>query len=432
MQHPGSVSHSSSRQRLAAAGSVLLSGLTSLLIGLISSNVAAGNTGTFIDRHNALDLRVVSYNVLWDRIFPDLYPTQAAKFERVVSALDPDILHLQEINRSASDVADLLDEIAPVTDGNWHTYQGRDNVIASKYPLTMTASNTIPSGQRGQAIALVDLPDEEFGSDFYFMNNHYACCNGVAGDPPRQRQSDAIANWLRDAKTPGGFVDIPPGTPFAVVGDLNIVGGSQPLDTLIDGNIIDEETYGLDSLPDWDGSHLTDAHPVHNGSLSEDYTWRDDNLIFDPGRLDYIIYSDSALDMGNQFVLNTVQMSSQELTATGLQTFDVTVDSAGVTYDHLPVVVDFRLFDFSTTDFNFDRIVDDADRATWQIGFGNSTAAHRTDGDANDDGDIDGGDFLLWQQQFSDGVNASSVAVPEPTPICLCLLSLLSLVAIRS
>ena len=53
--------------------------------------ILAAQTGTFVDRQLPTDLRVVSYNVLWNRIFPELYPTQAAKFERVVQAIDATI-----------------------------------------------------------------------------------------------------------------------------------------------------------------------------------------------------------------------------------------------------------------------------------------------------------------------------------------------------
>ncbi|MCH8839068.1 MAG: endonuclease/exonuclease/phosphatase family protein [Planctomycetes bacterium] len=382
-----------------------------------------GQTDTFIDRQQATDLRVVSYNVLSDTIFPDNNPAQAAKFVRVVNALDPDILNLQEINRSAIDVVNLMNSIAPLSSGSWQAHQGRDNVIVSKFPLSMTETDTSPAGQREQAIALVDLPDEQFGADFYFMNNHYKCCGSVGSpeDNQRQQQSDAIVNWIRDARTPGGVVDLPPGTPIAVVGDLNIVGGPQPLNTLVDGNIIDESTYGSDSPPDWDGSFFTDAHPLHNGSGPDDYTWRNDNSSFDPGRLDYIIYSDSALDVGNQFVLNTVDMSAAELAATGLLQFDITVDLAGVVYDHLPVVVDFRVFDFADSDFNFDRLVDNVDLDIWETGYGTAGGAAHGEGDANGDAVVDGRDMLLWQLEHT-GAGPLLAAIPEPSSLALLLL----------
>jgi hypothetical protein len=172
------------------------------------------------------------------------------------------------------------------------------------------------------------------------MNAHYRCCGG--NDPERQRQSDALVNWMRDARTPGGNVNLPHGTPMMVLGDLNIVEGPQPLETLLDGNIVNNALFGPDSPPDWDGSRNADAFPLHNGAGPESYTWRNDLEPFDPGRLDYITYTDSALHLGKRFVLNTVAMSDALLASTGLQRFDAILDNVGQNYDHLPVVVDFR------------------------------------------------------------------------------------------
>ena len=407
---------------------VAFNGLLSILLTIIAfplpQSSVLGNTGTFIDRQQPTDLRVVSYNVLWDSIFPDRDATQADKFARVVNALAPDILNLQEIGnpfsvlppKSASDVQNLMNTIAPLAGGaSWYVHKGGDNVIVSKYPLSLTRTNTDPSGNKYQAIALVDLPDDQFPNDFYLMNNHYKCCGSEGGseDALRQQQSDAIVSWLHDVRTPGGYVNLAPGTPFAVVGDLNMVGGLGSLNTLIDGNIYDEANYGSDSPPDWDGSFLTDAHPVHNTTGSTDYTWRDDSSQFAPGRLDYVIYSDSVLDVENKFVLNTVSMTSAQREASGLQQKDVTLGNSTSNFDHLPLVVDFRIFDFAKSDFNFSRAVDGADLAVWQNAFPTPSGASRSTGDADGDGDVDGHDFLAWQRQF-DGWRLPVTPVPEP------------------
>jgi len=54
---------------------------------------------------------------------------------------------------------------------------------------------------------------------------------------------------MAQARTPEGVVQLPPGTAITVLGDLNLVGGTQPLDTLLTGDIQDNARYGPDSLP---------------------------------------------------------------------------------------------------------------------------------------------------------------------------------------
>lgn len=68
-------------------------------------------------------------------------------------------------------------------------------------------------------------------------------------------------------------------------------------------------------------------------------------------------------------------------------------------------------------DFNEDGRVDSLDLARWKTGFGMTGAALHSQGDADADLDVDGVDFLLWQQQLQP-VGGSS-AVPEPQTIVL-------------
>jgi endonuclease/exonuclease/phosphatase family metal-dependent hydrolase len=318
---------------------------------------SAKPTGTFLDRDPRADLRLVCYNIKWNSIFPEVDAARAAKFARVVRSLDPDILALQEVGLeprqrgqpgarkwTGRDVQTLMNRIVPPPGGStWHTFQGSDNVIVSRYPLKMTADRMVPAGERELAMALVDLPDERFAVDVYVLSNHYKCCDPERFDVLRQQQSDAIVSWIRDARTPGGELDLPAGTPILVVGDLNIVGSRQPVDTLLTGDIIDEQKHGPDFPPDWDDTGMTDAHPLHNIDGPDDYTWRDDTSQFTPGRLDYVIYTDSVLEPVKKFVLNTTTLSEEVLHAAGLQEFDITVDDVGREYDHLPLVVDFRV-----------------------------------------------------------------------------------------
>jgi hypothetical protein len=409
-----------------------VSGLVLLLFS--AATLSAQNTGTFIDRHAPADLRVVTYNVLFDSIFEEENPVLAAKFARVMTALQPEVVNLQEISAyTAADVVSLMNSIVPPGAGaTWYGYKSSDNVIVSKYPLTMQRSNTSPPNWRGIALALVDLPNDQFATDLYLMNNHFKCCGNPGGpeDTLRQQQADALVNWMRDARTPGGFIDLPADTPMAVVGDLNIVGLPDPLNNLLTGNIVNNETYGADSPPDWDGTNLIDLHPLHNGIGPEDYTWRNDNDIFDPGRLDFVLYTDSVARAANNFVLNTVTMTPAELVATGLQTYDVTIDE--LNYDHLPIVVDFRFpADGEPGDYNLDRVVDAGDYELWQQTYGASSIQHA---DGNKNNAVDAADYVLWRKMVSAGgaaaTDANGFAVPEPASYLLlaaaiCLFSIL-------
>ncbi|MBI4429797.1 MAG: T9SS type A sorting domain-containing protein, partial [Ignavibacteriales bacterium] len=151
----------------------------------------------------------------------------------------------------------------------------------------------------------------------------------------RQNELDAIMAFIRDAKQPGGLITLAPKTPILMIGDMNLVGYSRQLRTLLSGEIVDTLVYGPRFAPDWDESDLSDLLPRHPDRLLA-YTWRNDLSSYPPGRLDYMIYTDNAIEPGNRFALFTGEMSDNTLAAYGLQRNDVTTAS-----DHLPLVGDF-------------------------------------------------------------------------------------------
>jgi hypothetical protein len=118
------------------------------------------------------------------------------------------------------------------------------------------------------------------------------------------------------------------------LGDFNLVGYSQQLKTLTEGDIADESTFGKDFFPDWDNTALTDLFSRHT-SIRMGYTWRDDHSSFSPGKLDYILFTDSVIEPGNHFVLNTLAMPISELDKYGLLPEDTNLAS-----DHLPRIMD--------------------------------------------------------------------------------------------
>jgi hypothetical protein len=80
-----------------------------------------------------------------------------------------------------------------------------------------------------------------------------------------------------------------------------------------------------------------------------------------------------------------------------------------------------------SADFDEDDDVDGADFLIWQRGVGTESGATLSDGNSNAgvDGDVDGDDLAAWQGQFGPlEIAPAAFAVPEPTAVCLTILSL--------
>jgi hypothetical protein len=69
----------------------------------------------------------------------------------------------------------------------------------------------------------------------------------------------------------------------------------------------------------------------------------------------------------------------------------------------------------ANADFDQDGDVDGADFLAWQIGQGIAVGATRAQGDSNNDAAVNGDDLAVWKSQFgSHAATASAAAVPEP------------------
>ncbi|NOX59855.1 MAG: hypothetical protein GXP29_13500 [Planctomycetes bacterium] len=297
-------------------------------------------------RDDPLDVRIVTYN--HNRNFIDDSNTDA-EFNRILIALDPDIICFQEFPSgiSVSDIENRMDGILP-TAGGWQVhfglFAGIRTVLVSRFPLTIRRTDTIPaSSTRGVTIALADLPDADYSRDVYLLGVHLKCCGNAGGseDQKRQDSADAIANWLGDARgvarASGNNIVLPTDTPMVVLGDFNMVGGPQPEDTITTGNIQDEGMYGVDVSGDWDVSDITNLMPA-DPFTGDTFTWQGSGQ-FAPSALDRIFYTDSIITVANSFILNTNTMTGSALAAAGLQSGDTLASNSS---DHLPVVVDLR------------------------------------------------------------------------------------------
>jgi len=313
----------------------------------------------FLDKAPGL-IRVMTFNVNWDSIFPDDDPqnhdlrafSRVDSFRRILGAVQPDILCLQEINylRRDSELADYLEGLLGASESeSWRVAHVSDDLIATRFGL-MERGYELETGSiltdLDQAAALVDLPDEAFGpTDLYLICSHFKSGGAPEDISLRLRQADAIMAHVRDFESAGGHLDLPPGTPFVILGDFNAydTDPARHLQALTEGDIYDEQRYGVDLDPDWDETALEDARPSHNGQGVHFYTWRDDGAPFAPAALDRVIFSDSVMQMTIAFVLNTRLLTDEVLAAHGLQRDDVLLDPASGTHDHFPIVVDFSV-----------------------------------------------------------------------------------------
>ncbi|MFQ5627861.1 MAG: endonuclease/exonuclease/phosphatase family protein [bacterium] len=272
-------------------------------------------------------LRVLSYNVARDGL---LDSSRLPSFSRIFQALQPDIIGFQEIfSGTATQTADQVAEMLPLPVGmTWHASRiDPDIVVVSRFPIEQSFF------VHNNGAFLLNLRPE-YDSDLLLIVAHPPCC---ANDFARQFEIDAIMAFIRDAKKLGGTLAIEPNTPIMLIGDFNLVGSPLQLETLLTGRIINTLQHGASFTPDWDGTFFSDLLPRQTDSPMF-FTWFSTMESFSPGRLDYLIFSNSILEARNSFVLFTPAMAGDTLAKHNLQANDATIAS-----DHLPVVGDFEL-----------------------------------------------------------------------------------------
>ena len=284
-----------------------------------------------LSRAPQTDLRVMSYNVLHDGI---VKPERQPYFERILQSAEPDVIVFNECwDTRAVQVRNLLNDVMPLDgDKQWQAVKKDDgNIIASRYFIS--DSWLIYDDMRLTA-ALIDLPDDETPRDFLVIGAHFRCCDA---NEARQREADAFAEFVLDARTGGGRIDLPEQTPIMLAGDLNLVGYSQQLETLLTGNIVNTDDFGEGGPLDWNGSELLDIMAYHSDNPYA-YTWIDNESSYWPGRLDFNILTNSVSQVLKKFVMETTAMTDERLEQYGLQREDTHEAS-----DHLPKVVDIKI-----------------------------------------------------------------------------------------
>jgi photosystem II stability/assembly factor-like uncharacterized protein len=77
-----------------------------------------------------------------------------------------------------------------------------------------------------------------------------------------------------------------------------------------------------------------------------------------------------------------------------------------------------------TADFNQDGDIDGDDFLTWQRNAGITSGASLDQGDADANGAVNGADLSIWQEQFGTTESTTTAAIPEPCTLLLLLLGL--------
>jgi hypothetical protein len=310
---------------------------------VISYTFAEGNLAPLpeysFSKKSSDDLRVMAHNVEFDGFFKD---ENKPAFDRLYDVIEPDIIGFSEIyDHSASDLVNRLEEMLPSPAGkSWNAANIHDNFVATRY----TIKNSWPAGESfGNGVFLLDLrPD--YSTDALVVVAHPPCCDN---DAARQDEIDAIMSFIREAKEPGGQVTLNDSTPIIIMGDMNLVGDPQQVTTLITGDIVNESTYGNDFAADWNDDDFIDSKPFVTG-LPMTFTQGIGSYpgAFSKGRLDYMVYSGSVLDLQNSFVLYTNKLPQSVLENNGLLAGDTEAAS-----DHFPLVSDFKLNTSSGTSY---------------------------------------------------------------------------------
>jgi len=284
-------------------------------------------------------VRVVSFNI--QKSSPVKEP---GAFSRILTLLDADIVLIQEWDEGdavntqewfRSHAVAIESPFAPAPKPNgtgpWRVHKGPGTGvgIASRWPITalppdsldLTTPGVSSGAERPRRVRAASALVATDAGPVAVTSLHLKCCGGASTSEETLRQNEsrslnkALDQVYRDQAVSAAA--------RIIAGDFNLVGTRAPLDIL---------RAGLDS----DGTDLAVAEPFTLGTAMK-YTWLDDSSPFLPGRLDYLLYSDSTAEVVRAFVLDTQRLSFESLARSGL---DATDSRAS---DHMPVVVDLQI-----------------------------------------------------------------------------------------
>ncbi len=255
--------------------------------------------------------RVLSLNVLHSAPL-----TNPDAFRRTIRAIDPDIILFQEWFGTAQPA--IQQWVTTHLGTDWTAYAPSTNgiAIATRHPILETVPNPLPDSGPGAnarfAAAVIGAP----GGPIIAGSLHLKCCGGAGTSEDTRRIAEAASINTTVAALRARH----PEAAVAIGGDYNLVGTRTPLETLAAGL----GAGGSDLIP-VDAVTLGDAAAI---------TWVDDQSLFSPGRLDWILIDPDSTPIRRAFMLDTRRISETSRHRAGLER-----DDSAAT-DHLPLVVD--------------------------------------------------------------------------------------------
>ncbi len=269
-------------------------------------------------------LRIMSWNAANGSLFDNPEP-----FVRVLAAIDPDLILLQELTdqSSAAQLQSFLNRrLLPDGSNQWQVVLGEGGgnlrcAVASKLPLE--------PAEPFQLLPYPDWPDrslrvagaviETANKRLLCVSVHLRCCGAIGSqqDFIRILEVETIREELRKLAESGTIDGV------IVAGDFNLVGSRRPLDLLTDQLHVN-------------GLSLIAAQPYQLDGLSN-ATWSDRKQSFVPGRLDYLLFSSRTVALRSAFVLDARDLNPDALHRLGLRSDDTASAS-----DHFPVVADVQ------------------------------------------------------------------------------------------
>jgi endonuclease/exonuclease/phosphatase family metal-dependent hydrolase len=259
-------------------------------------------------------LRFMTYNVLHDGI---IKKEQQDKIMSIIKTINPDIITLNECWDVTPDTITKI-FIHSFPNSTWHaTKNDEGNITVSKYPIIKSINILKKARITANYIKVKN-------DTLIVINSHFRCCEN---DKRRKEEVIAVANYIELTKKKSEIKNSQQ-YPIIVMGDFNFVGDSDQLFTLLNG---------VNTKPDWDNTELTNLKAFQSGS-NFSYTWYDETSDYSPGKLDFIIYSDSRLEAKKAFVFNSVFLSEKYL-----KKYKFSRELSKKASDHLPVVVDFKI-----------------------------------------------------------------------------------------